>query len=235
MSRWAAVILAAGRGSRMKSGTPKQFLDLAGKPMIWYSLDAFTNTPAEDLILVVPAGDTGRCRREYVERYGFTKVKAVVEGGRKRYDSVYAGLLALKNLRGQRCDYVAIHDGARPLVTPELIIQSYHAAEKYGACVAAVPVKDTIKRADANQIAVETLPREELWAMQTPQAFRFPLCLSAYEEMMKDPANRAGITDDAMVVEHFGKTRIHLTLGDYRNLKVTTPEDLIAAEAYLEN
>lgn len=230
MSRWGAVILAGGHGRRMGTKTPKQFLSLCGKPVIWYSLKAFSDTEAEDLVLVVPTGEAAFCRAEYVEKYGFTKVKAVVEGGRERYDSVYAGLLAL---RDSPCDYAAVHDGARPLVSPELITRTFRDAEKYGGAAAAVPVKDTIRRADAAQFSAETLPRRELWAMQTPQSFRFSLLLGAYEEMQHHPEKKTDITDDVMVAEEFGKIRVLLTRGEYRNLKITTAEDLAAAEAYL--
>lgn len=231
MSRWGAVILAGGKGTRMGTATPKQFLELSGKPVIWYSLKAFSDTETEDLILVVPEGTVDFCRAEYVEKYGFTKVKAVVEGGEERYDSVYEGLLALKS---RHCDYVAVHDGARPLVSPELITQTFHTAEHFGAGAAAVPVKDTIRRADSERYSAGTLPRDELWAMQTPQTFRYSLLLGAYEEMYRHPELKRGITDDVMVAERFGKSRVRLTLGDYRNLKITTREDLAAARAYLE-
>lgn len=254
MKKWAGIILAGGSGSRMGSATPKQFLELAGRPLLWHTLRAFSESPVEQLVLVVPGKKHGmeragrvsgvrpvemadaaesyveHCRREYVGEWGFEKIAAVVEGGAERYDSVYAGLNAL---RGSGCEIVAIHDGARPLITAERITASCEAAEIYGACVLAVPVKDTIKRADEELCAAETLPRKQLWAVQTPQSFRYELCLSAYDRMMRDPALLRGVTDDAMVLERCTDTRVKLVMGDYQNLKVTTPEDMLAAEVYL--
>ncbi len=228
--KWAGVILAGGRGSRMGTEVPKQFLTLAGKPMLWHALRAFSDSPVAQIVLVVPPGEEAHCRKEYAERWGFRKITAVAAGGRERYESAFVGLSAL---RGSDCEIVAIHDGARPLVTPELIVRTCEAAEAHGACVPAVPVKDTIKAADGENFAEATLPREKLWAVQTPQTFRYALCMNAYTAMLSGQGAQNGITDDAMVVERFSGTRTKLVMGDYRNLKVTTPEDLIAAEAYL--
>ncbi len=229
--RYAAVVLAGGSGSRMGGTTPKQYLILDGKPLIWHSLKAFEESAAEAVVLVVRPGETEYCRKNIVEAFGFRKVCAIAEGGKERYHSVYAGLQALK---GRGYDIVAIHDGARPMVSQEVITRTFQAAEEYGACVAAVPVKDTIKVADDAGFAAETLPRKLLWSVQTPQTFRFDLCLKAYETMMERPENQEGVTDDAMVVERFTDTRVRLVMGDYKNLKVTTPEDLPAAEEYLK-
>ena len=230
-SRKAAVILAGGKGRRMGTDVPKQFLEIGGKPLIFYTLKAFEESCADVLVLVAPPGGKEYCRKEIVERFGFRKVKYIAEGGAERYDSVYAGLLALQD---ERCGFVAVHDGARSLVTPELIRRTFEAAEQYGACVAAVPVKDTIKRADEKGYAAETLPREQLRIIQTPQTFRFDLCFDAYSRMMEGSAEeRKDITDDAMVVERFTDARVKLVEGDYRNLKVTTPEDIGTAENLL--
>lgn len=229
--RRAAIVLAGGSGSRMGGPTPKQYLMIDGKPLIWYSLRAFEESDAEEIVLVVRPGETELCRQTLVEPSGFRKIRNIVEGGKERFHSVYAGLRALK---GRGFDLVAVHDGARPMVSQDVIARTYENAEKYGACVAAVPVKDTIKRADDDGFAAETLPRNLLWSVQTPQTFRFGLCLRAYETMMARPEFQVGITDDAMVVEQFTDTRVRLVMGDYKNLKVTTPEDLPAAERYLE-
>ena len=228
--RMAAVILAGGRGTRMGTETPKQFLEIAGKPMIWHTLKAFEESDADELVLVAPEGGAEYCRKEIVEKYGFRKVQHIVEGGAERYDSVYAGLLAL---RDSGCSLVAVQDGARCMVTPDIIRRSYEAAEQYGACVIAVPSKDTIKLADDEGFAAETLPRQRLWTIQTPQTFRYDLCLRAYSIMMSSPETKAGVTDDAMAVERFTDTKVKLVMGDYRNIKVTTQEDLAAAETYL--
>ena len=228
--RMAAVILAGGRGTRMGTETPKQFLEIAGKPMIWHTLKAFEESDADELVLVAPEGGAEYCRKEIVEKYGFRKVRHIVEGGAERYDSVYAGLLAL---RDSGCSLVAVQDGARCMVTPDIIRRSYEAAEQYGACVIAVPSKDTIKLADDEGFAAETLPRQRLWTIQTPQTFRYDLCFKAYSIMMSSPETKEGVTDDAMAVERFTDTKVKLVMGDYRNIKVTTKEDLAAAETYL--
>ena len=214
----------------MGTETPKQFLEIAGKPMICHTLKAFEESDADELVLVSPEGGAEYCRKEIVEKYGFRKVQHIVEGGAERYDSVYAGLLAL---RDSGCSLVAVQDGARCMVTPDIIRRSYEAAEQYGACVIAVPSKDTIKLADDEGFAAETLPRQRLWTIQTPQTFRYDLCLRAYSIMMSSPETKEGVTDDAMAVERFTDTKVKLVMGDYRNIKVTTKEDLTAAETYL--
>lgn len=226
-----AIVLAGGRGKRMHGSVPKQYLPICGKPMIWYSLQAFEESPVDAIVFVVPQGEADYCRREIAEAYGFRKIKAVVEGGEERYDSVYAGLNACEP---GAYDLVLIHDGARPMVTPDLITEALHAAHAYGACVIAVPVKDTIKVGNEEAYAVKTLPREMLWTVQTPQAFKFDLCKTAYDRMMEKPENRLGITDDAMAVERFSSREVKLCMGDYRNIKITTPEDLLVAETYLK-
>lgn len=227
----AAIVLAGGQGKRMHGSIPKQYLPIDGKPMIWYSLHAFEKSPVQEVILVVPQGDEESCRRNIVEHYGFRKVRDVIAGGAERADSVYA---ALEKCRGRGYELVAIHDGARPVVSVEVITESLNAAEACGACVIAVPVKDTIKVGDEEGYSVQTLPRNVLWAVQTPQTFRFDLCMDAYDKMMEKPENREGITDDAMVLERFSSQKVRLNMGDYRNIKVTTPEDLVIAEAYLK-
>ena len=232
MEKIAAVVLAGGKGERIGGPVPKQYLELAGKPMLWHTLKAFEASVVDEVVLVVPQGGVDYARAQYVEAFGFRKIIGIVEGGAERCDSVYAGLNALRD-RG--CRIVAIHDGARPLVTPELILQSVHAAETHGACVIAVPVKDTIKIADDAGFAAETLPRRYLWAMQTPQTFRYDLCIRAFDRMMEKPGLRESITDDAMVIEKYSNTQVKLSMGDYRNIKVTTREDLITAEAFLKN
>ena len=198
--------------------------------MVWYSLNAFDNSPVEAVVLVVPQGDIAYCREEIIEKYGIKKVRAVIEGGEHRYDSVYN---ALEVCVQKGYELVAIHDGARPLVSVEVITEALNAAQNTGACAIAVPEKNTIKIADKNGFAVRTLPRDVLWSMQTPQAFRFDLCKTAYDRMMEEGADREGITDDAMAVERFTDRKVKLNMGDYRNIKVTTPEDLVIAAAYL--
>lgn len=230
--RTAAVVLAAGQGKRMKSGVAKQYLLLKEKPVIWYSLEAFEKSPVDEVILVTGKEEMAWVREHIVEQYGFKKVTAVVAGGAERYHSVYGGLSALDG-HGREPDLVLIHDGARPLVSEEVIWRTMEAAWEYGACAAAVPVKDTVKVADENQFAETTLDRSLLWQIQTPQAFRFGLVKAAYDCLMSDPALQKGITDDAMVVERMTSEKVKLVMGDYRNIKVTTPEDMTVAAAFL--
>lgn len=226
--RIGAVVLAGGQGKRMHSDVQKQYLLLNGRPLITYALEAFEHSEADHVVLVVGAGEEEYARRELTEAYGFGKVTAVVPGGRERYHSVYEGLKILTD-----CDYVLIHDGARPMVTAEIISRAIEGAVRYGACVIGMPVKDTIKISDDTGFAADTPDRAHLWQIQTPQAFSYPLVRSAYDVVMSDEMRQAGITDDAMVVESCTDSRVKLIEGSYENLKVTTPEDLVLAEALL--
>lgn len=241
--RCTAIVLAAGRGSRMKSNVAKQYMLLRDKPVIWYALHAIEESAViDDCILVAgtQAGDLVRVREEIVARYGFRKVDTIVAGGGERYDSVYQALkviadddMAVPNRDG----YIFIHDGVRPFLTEEILGRCYEAVEKYHACVAGMPVKDTIKLADGEGYAAQTPDRSLLWQVQTPQAFDTPIIISAYEKMMREKENlmRKGvsITDDAMTVERFTGQKVKLVEGSYENIKITTPEDLRIAEAVL--
>ena len=232
--RVAAVVLAAGKGKRMQSTVQKQFLLLDGKPLLWYSLKAFEDSPAGDIILVTGEEDVEYCRKEIVELYGFQKVRAIVPGGKERYHSVYEGLKALKERLGYgKKDYVMIHDGARPFVDAAMIERVMKAAERYGACVAGMPSKDTVKLSDNDGFAVQTPERSRVWTIQTPQTFSYSLIKDAYDKMMSREEYQQGVTDDAMVVEFMTDCRVRLTEGSYRNIKVTTPEDMAVAEAFL--
>lgn len=226
----AAVVLAGGRGKRMNSDVQKQYLQLNGKPLIVYALEAFEAGPVDEVVLVTGAEDVEWAQQEIVRAYQFKKVKQVVAGGSERYHSVYEGLKVLDG-----CGIVLIHDGARPLVSPEMIGRAADAARIYGACAVGMPVKDTIKRADDDAFAVETPDRSYLWQIQTPQAFSYELVRYAYDRLMRDEASQIGITDDAMVVEQQTDRSVKLIRGSYENLKVTTPEDLILAEALLKS
>lgn len=229
MAKKVAIILAGGRGSRMKSDIPKQYMTLAGKPVLYYSIKAFEQSNTDEIILVAGADDIDYCRREIVDKFGFKKVSAIVAGGSERYYSVLNGLRAVKCNGG---DYVFIHDGARPCVTEQIIGKCSTEVEIYKACVAAMPVKDTIKLADEKGYAKDTLPRNLLWQIQTPQCFEYGLVKNAYEAMAADE-NRGIITDDAMVVEKYTDTKVKLTEASYENIKITTPEDLVVAEMFL--
>ena len=172
-----AVVLAAGQGKRMHTSVAKQFLELKGRPLITYALSTFQKSPVHEIVLVTGPEYLDYCQKEIVEAYGFTKVKAVVAGGRERYHSVYEGLKALDRLGG--ADSVLIHDGARPLVTEAIIRRSIDCVREFKACVAGMPVKDTIKICDADGFGAGTPDRSSLWQIQTPQAFSFPLILDA--------------------------------------------------------
>lgn len=222
-----AIVLAAGAGKRMNSKVHKQYLLIDEKPVLYYALKTFEDSAVDEVILVVGAGEIPFCRDEIVSRYGFTKIKAVVEGGKERYHSVYEGLKVAKGT-----DYVLIHDGARPFLTQDIIERTLHAVVEYKACVVGMPVKDTIKIADEETFAKETPDRKNIWQIQTPQAFAYELVLDAYSRMLDGYEN--GITDDAMVVERMTSYKVKLIEGSYRNIKITTPEDLLVAEAYLK-
>jgi 2-C-methyl-D-erythritol 4-phosphate cytidylyltransferase len=226
VERYTAIVLAAGAGKRMNANIQKQYMALAGKPVLSYSLRAFEDSGVTDIVLVVGKGEIEYCTEEIVKPYGIHKVSCVVEGGKERYHSVYEGLKCADG-----CDYVLIHDGARPFVTPEMINRSMEAVRTYGACVVGMPVKDTIKRVNERGEAVETPRRTDLWQIQTPQSFAYPLIQEAYEKALAKEDQ--SITDDAMVVERYAGQTVRVIEGSYANLKITTPEDIGMAEGYL--
>lgn len=228
MEKITAIVLAAGRGTRMESSVHKQYMLLAGKPLIYYSLLAFQESMADEIILVTGAGEEDYCREAIVNAYDFSKVSRIVTGGRERYHSVYEGLKAAKG-----SDYVLIHDGARPCVTADIIRTSVDQARKTGACVVGMPVKDTIKVSDALGFAAATPDRSSLWMIQTPQTFSYSLVMEAYTRLFEKEENQKEITDDAMVVERMTAQRVKLVYGSYENIKVTTPEDMAVAEIFL--
>lgn len=223
-----AVVLAGGHGRRMNSAVQKQYMVLAGKPLIAYALEAFEHSQADEIVLVVGAGEETYVRQEILAPMKLEKVTAVVAGGKERYHSVYEGLKALSG-----CDVVLIHDGARPLVNEAIIRRAIDGAITYEACVVGMPVKDTIKVSDDEGFSEATPDRSRLWQIQTPQAFSYELVRGAYDQVMADPCLQRGITDDAMVVESCTDRKVRLIKGSYENLKVTTPEDMILAEALI--
>lgn len=224
--RHAAIVLAAGKGSRMQSDVPKQFMQLAGRPVVCYPLKALEDSFVDEIILVTGEGQEEYCRREIVEKYHFRKVSAVVTGGRERYDSVARGLGALST-----ADYVYIHDGARPFLTRRILEDARACVRQYSACAAGMPSKDTIKIVDEEGIVTDTPPRRQVWTVQTPQVFRFSLIREAYDRLQTEE-NHPEITDDAMVVESVMKKPVKMFRGSYENLKITTPEDILTAEAF---
>ena len=222
-----AIVLAAGQGKRMHSKIQKQFLEIGGKPVLYYSLHCFQESPLiQDIILVTGEEMISYCEQEIVKKYGFSKVRKVTAGGKERYDSVYAGLLCC-----QDTDYVYIHDGARPFITEEMVQRGYEAVKRTNACVMGMPSKDTVKLADSSGYIKETPDRKIVWNIQTPQIFSYDLIRGAYESIRKK--DMTGVTDDAMVVEQETGTKILLVEGSYQNIKITTPEDLAIAEAFL--
>lgn len=240
--RCTAIVLSAGSGSRMHSDVAKQYMRLADKPLIWYALNVVEQSRViDDCILVAGAEDLEFVREEIVRRYGFSKVDAVIAGGAERYLSVMNALRAVEDgeLRiPNRDGYLFIHDGARPFITEEILLRLADAVEEYHACVAAVPAKDTIKIADDKGFALQTPDRRVVWNVQTPQVFDTGLILEAYERLrgriQRMHEQGIAITDDAGVIELFTDYRVKMVEGSYRNIKITTPDDMLVAEAFLE-
>ena len=221
-----AIVLAAGNGSRMKSPVKKQYMMLQGKPLVYYSLKAFSDCEKIDNIIVVTGEeDIEYLRKEIIEKYNIGKVSNVVIGGKERYNSVYNGLSYTRE-----SEYVLIHDGARPCITKENINCVIEKVKESKACVAGMPVKDTIKIVDEQNNIVDTPNRKVVWMAQTPQAFSREIVVKAYEEMMKIGDNT--ITDDAMVVEKYYGIKVEMVECSYNNIKVTTPEDMVIAKAF---
>lgn len=228
-----AIVLAAGQGKRMNSAVQKQYLLIANKPVLYYSLKVFEESIIDDIVLVTGKAEIDFCKKEIVEKYGFSKVRCVTAGGKERYHSVARGLAAIN----WECDYVFIHDGARPFVDHNMIERAFRTVQESSACVVGMPVKDTIKLADKNGYVESTPDRSLVWQIQTPQVFEKNLIAEAYEKLVSEEEilNDANIliTDDAMVVEYFMNTPIKLVEGSYKNIKITTPEDLKIAEIFM--
>ena len=217
--RVGAIIAAAGQSQRM-GGVDKVFAPLGGKPVLAHVIDAFDGCNSIDqIVVVVSRKNLEPCRRLITEE-GWSKPIDACAGGKRRQDSVAAGLSRLNH-----CHWVVIHDGARPLLTADLIERGLKAAEETGAAVAAVPVTDTIKVADVNGIVHQTPPRQNLWAVQTPQVFRYGIIAKAYQQA------KGEVTDDASLVEQLGY-KVKLYMGSYDNIKITTSYDLLTAEAW---
>lgn len=224
-TKTVAVVLAAGKGSRMKSDIPKQFMELSGKPLVCHCLEVFQQSTYIDEIVVV-TGETqvSYVKEEICDAFGYHKVRAVVAGGKERYHSVHNALQYISE-QIPDCGYVFIHDGARPFLTEELLGRLYLCVQEEKACIAAVPVKDTIKVADAEGHIQDTPARSMLWAAQTPQVFSFPLIRDAYARMIRE-GQTENITDDAQVLERMGGQPVKLVEGSYGNRKITTMEDM---------
>lgn len=232
-----AIVLAAGSGKRMNSDIKKQYMELCGKPLLYYSLKVMEDSDViSDVILVVADGEKEKVLTDIVKKYNFKKVHDIVIGGKERYHSVMNALDAISAHGG--CKYVMIHDGARPLITGEIVAQIYGDTCVTKACVTAVRSKDTIKIADELGFAESTPNRSMVWNVQTPQSFEFSLIRSAYATLKEEEARpvQKGITvtDDAMVVETFTNNKVKLVEGSYENIKITTPDDMVYAEAILK-
>jgi len=223
-----AIIAAAGSGSRMRSGEKKQFMDLAGKPVLSYSLEVFLKMEEIDsIVLLLPEDDHAKIENEVLKKIvGMDKI-IIVNGGSSRQESVGKGILSVP----KETDILVVHDGARPFVTQEIIDECIHKAKLYGACVAAVPIKDTVKQSLGGLFVDKTPKRESLFSVQTPQAFDYRLILKAHEN-----ARSKGLegTDDAMLVEALGE-KVAISAGAYENIKITSPDDFAVAEIILKN
>ena len=237
--RHIAIVLAAGRGKRMNSAVAKQYLMIHDKPVLYYALKQFENSFIDDMILVTGEEEIAYCQEEIVAKYGFTKVRKVIAGGKERYHSVHQGLVAAKELLNAEEACIYIHDGARPLITEEILARAKASVEQYGSGVVGMPVKDTIKIVDEDCFAVQTPKRSLVWQMQTPQCFLFSKIMPAYSFLIEKEVELLdqgiSITDDAMVMELYDGSRVKLVEGSYSNIKITTPEDLGVAERFLEN
>lgn len=228
--RVAAIVPAAGVGSRFGPGTRKTFHSLLGKPLLIWSLEVLAAVAEIGRIIVAVREEDRELTDELVARYGVPKVGPAIAGGKERQDSVWNGL---KHLGGS-FPVVLIHDGARPLLDGDLVKRLISAVEGADGVIAAVPVKDTIKevRPSGDWVVVtKTLSRDLLWSVQTPQVFRQEILQTAYEKAMADGYYA---TDDAALVERYGGT-VRIIMGSYRNIKVTTPEDVLVAEALLKS
>lgn len=221
-----AVVVAAGKGKRMGTEISKQFLPLCGKEILAHTVEKLEQAKGIRDIILVTGKDAVQDVQDMAAEYGWQKITAVVAGGKERQDSVWNGLQAV----AEDTEIVLIHDGVRPFVTEDVVQLSIQTAEEMGACVAGVPAKDTIKVCNAENIAVATPDRSTLWQIQTPQTFRKELILQAYETAAKD--GFVG-TDDASLAEHSGYP-VKVILGSYRNIKITTQEDLLIGTAFLQ-
>ncbi len=227
MIKNTAIVLAGGSGSRMNSDIPKQYIEIEGKPILAYSLIIMEQNPIiDEIILVTRKEDVDYCRREIVNKFNINKVTNIVPGGAERFLSVYEGVKASAG------NYLWIHDGARPCLSDELLVRLGRDVEEYGATITAVPSKDTVK-VIKNGFVVNTPNREDIWMIQTPQVFEAKSIKEAYVNMFSSPSEQ-NITDDAMIMENYGSKKVHITMGEYTNIKVTTPDDILSVEKYLK-
>lgn len=220
----SVVVLAGGKGKRMGSSVSKQFIEIKGKPILYYTLKKFIdNENIDEIILVLPKDEIEYCVKEVLQKYDL-QVGKIVEGGTERQDSVYN---ALKSIN--KCDIVLIHDGARPIISDRIINEGIKYAELYGAAAPGVMPKDTIKVKNNSNFSLSTPDRNTLVAIQTPQVFKYENILKCHKSIYE---SKEIVTDDTMVAERFGH-QVYLYDGEYTNIKITTPEDIILAERLL--
>ena len=227
MADWiSAIVPAGGRGVRMGSDVPKQFLTLGDVPLLVHALQTFESCSIiSEIVLVVPEDDCAYCHDHIVPIYGLKKISRVVGGGRRRQDSVLNGV----QVTNPTSDIVVVHDAVRPFVTERMIADVVKAARKHGAAIVAIPLRDTVKRVNFDGLIEETLSREKLWAAQTPQAFQRDILLRAHEQGETEGVDA---TDDAFLVERMGLS-VSVVQGSFHNIKVTRPEDLQMGQAIL--
>ncbi|MCE9655477.1 2-C-methyl-D-erythritol 4-phosphate cytidylyltransferase [Clostridium celatum] len=219
----SAIILAGGKGKRMGASVSKQFIELKGKPIIYYTIKKFEeNKNIDNIVVVLPPDEVSYFKEEILKKYSL-KIDKIVLGGTERQDSVYN---ALKSIADTETDIVLIHDGARPFISNRIINDGIKYANEYGAAAPGVMPKDTIKVKNENNFSINTPDRSSLVAIQTPQVFKYKEILKCHEKVK---VNKEVVTDDTMVVEKYGY-KVYLYEGEYTNIKVTTPEDLILGE-----
>ena len=224
----SVVIAAAGMSNRMGSKINKQFISINNKPILAHTIERFEKCRyIDEIVVVAKEEEIDYCKKEIVKRYGFKKVVNIIKGGRERQDSVYNGILALN----EKSNIVLIHDGARPFVKVENIVDGIKGVVENGACVVGVPVKDTIKVVGESKTIENTPQRSLIWAAQTPQCFWHHIIINGYQKAIED--NFVG-TDDSSIVERLGY-EVKMVMGSYENIKITTPEDLIVAESMLKD
>lgn len=223
------IVMSAGKGLRIGGNIPKQYMELCDKPVLYYCLKAMEDSFIDEIIIVTGEGDEEYVKTEIVDKYSISKVTAIVPGGAERSDSVYRGLCAVT---GPEASYVYIHDGARPMLTVDLLNRVRDDLIKTGACVTAVNSKDTVKIINNEGYVVNTPDRKNVWSVQTPQAFLCSELLEAYDRFIQDDVVK--VTDDAMVMELYGNRPVHVCEGDYTNIKITTSEDFLTAKNFLK-
>ncbi len=218
-----AIIPAAGRGKRIGASVPKQFLEIQGKPLLHHTLTVFASCKLIDyVVLVMPRADVDEMGEDWLNKYEI--VREVVVGGEQRQDSVYNGFNSLE----EGTDIVVVHDGVRPFTTPQMIIATVEAAQQHGAAITAIPVSDTVKQA-ADGFVKQTVSRDGLWRVQTPQAFQYGLLQQAFKKAKKDSYYG---TDEGSLVEYLGE-RVKIVPGSELNIKITRKEDLVLGESLL--